>query len=136
MLIFNEINVFSNFSNIKMGEPSDQARVTLPKIMHDAGYNCCSSASAFLNILNQLGVTSAESGEIIREDDVAQAIGMMARTHIEDGSAWNQVTDLQEHKQTWDIEIFASTLVELVSNFFFNIIKSSLNDFNINRFRL
>lgn len=133
MLIFNEINVFSNFS-IKMGESSDQTRVTLLKIMHDAGYNCCSSASAFLNILNQLGVTSAESGEIIREDDVSQAIGMMARTHTEDGSAWNQGTDLQEHKQTWDIEIFVSTLVELVSIVFLK--KSSLNDFTLNRFRL
>ncbi|CAB4419785.1 unnamed protein product [Rhizophagus irregularis] len=123
-----------NFSNIKMGEPSDQARVTLPKIMHDAGYNCCSSASAFLNILNQLGVTSAESGEIIREDDVAQAIGMMARTHIEDGSAWNQVTDLQEHKQTWDIEIFASTLVELQPHLDWNKVIEKLDypEFSIN----
>jgi hypothetical protein len=101
----------------KMGESSDQFRMTLPKVMHDSGYNCCSSATAFLNILNQLGVASAESGEIIKEDDVAQAIGMMARTHtnLEDGSAWNQSTDPQEHKQTWDIDIFVSTLTERVS---------------------
>ncbi len=99
-----------------MGESTDQSRA-LHKIMHDLGYNCCSSASAFRNVLNKLEVTSAESGEIIREDDVAQAIGMMAITHtnLDEGSAWNQATDSQERKQTWDIEIFVSTLVELVS---------------------
>ncbi|CAG8494332.1 7474_t:CDS:10 [Funneliformis mosseae] len=102
----------ADFSNTKMGETSDQS---LSKMMHDLGYNCCSSAPAFRNVLNQFGVTSAESGEIIRDDDVAQAIGMMAITHTnpEDGGAWNQGADSQERKQTWDIEIFASTLVEL-----------------------
>src|SRR4051794_35149511 len=97
-----------------MGETSDQS---LSKMMHDLGYSCCSSAPAFRNVLNQFGVTSSESGEIIRDDDVAQAIGMMALTHTnpEDGGAWNQGADSQERKQTWDIEIFASTLVELVS---------------------
>ena len=104
-----------------MGESSDQSRETLSKIMHDSGYNCCSSASAFRNILSQLELKSSESGEIIRDDDVAQAIGMMSRTHanLEDGNVWNQGTDSQEYKQTWDIEVFVSTLVELVSTLIF-----------------
>lgn len=96
-------------------EQNESSRLSLVKVMSESGYNCCSSVAAFRSVLSKLEVTSAESGEIIMEDDVAQALGMIANspTISEDGAAnWNQTPD-HDSKQSWNIEVFVTTLVEL-----------------------
>jgi len=112
-----------------MGDTKDPAAIPLAKIMMDHGYSCCSSPTAVRNLLNQIGITSPDSGEILREDDVAQVFGMMARTHAnleQNSSNWTPSTESTDSQVSWEIENFVTTLVELV--------RVKINSFQITTF--
>ncbi|CAJ0873961.1 16678_t:CDS:2 [Entrophospora sp. SA101] len=85
----------------------------------DLGSKCCSTVNSFNEVLAKLGVHSSASGEIIKEVDVARALGVMALTtaNLEDDSsniAWNQSNDLFDNNNSnWNVEIFVSSLSEL-----------------------
>src|SRR4051794_6534139 len=88
--------------------------LTLPKILLDLGSKCCSTVNSFNEVLAKLGVHSSASGEIIKEVDVAHALGVMTLTtaNLEDDSsniAWNQSNDLFDNNNSnWNVEIFVS----------------------------
>ncbi|CAG8600350.1 5032_t:CDS:2 [Diversispora eburnea] len=143
------LNSNHTISSLKMVEPSlspnGSSKTSLVKLMRDAGYKCCNTEIAFTDILNQLGVKPLSSGEIveiIKEEDVAQAIGMMVQTHSHFGGdiTWNQSSN-PEDIQTWDVEIFATNLADSVliksldySEFVVNDIKGVEIILNIYRF--
>ncbi|RUP46545.1 hypothetical protein BC936DRAFT_146826 [Jimgerdemannia flammicorona] len=72
---------------------------TLSKNMQELGYSCCTSVSSIKDVFDRVG------GEI-QEQDVAQVLGMMARTHTDLGA------DGSGSDQTWDVEVFVTALNE------------------------
>lgn len=73
----------------------------LSNAMQELGYSSCTSVSAIKVVFERIGSE-------IHEEDVAQALGMMARTHTSlnaDGSGSDQ---------TWDVDVFVSALNEVV----------------------
>ncbi|CAG8621753.1 9740_t:CDS:10, partial [Acaulospora colombiana] len=99
----------------KMTESNESFQQPLAVLMHESGYKCCSTLDAFTELLGQLGVKPPFSEEIIKEDDVARALGMMVETHstLEEGeNVWSQSSNIEDN-QTWDVEIFATTLTDL-----------------------
>ncbi|CAJ0847288.1 16872_t:CDS:10 [Entrophospora sp. SA101] len=106
--------IMGNYDNIDQNN-----NLTLPKILLDLGSKCCNTADLFNEVLAKLGVNSSASGEIIKEVEVARALGVMALTtaNFDDDSgsvAWNQSKDLSDNNnQNWNVEIFVSSLSEL-----------------------
>ncbi|RUS19853.1 hypothetical protein BC937DRAFT_86816 [Endogone sp. FLAS-F59071] len=83
------------------GMADNENHAILGNAMQELGYSSCTSVSAIKVIFERIG------GEI-HEEDVAQALGMMARTHTNaDGSGSDQ---------TWDVEVFVSALNEVAPN--------------------
>ena len=82
-----------------MSDEEDKAY--LSEKMLSLGYGCCKSPEAVRETLSQLG-------RIVVEDDIARVLGMMIRYHTD------QVAD-DGGAQTWDVNVFFSTLNELVS---------------------
>ncbi|CAG8523976.1 14374_t:CDS:10, partial [Acaulospora morrowiae] len=111
------IPLLSNQSvnSAKMSDPNESPQQSLSRLMRDAGYKCCNTLAAFTELVGQLGVKPHASEEIIKEDDIARAVGMMVETHsnLEEGeNAWGQSPNA-ENDQTWNIEIFTTTLTDL-----------------------
>ncbi|CAG8526473.1 8493_t:CDS:10 [Ambispora leptoticha] len=113
----------SDFTQVKMDDitasPPANPNVSLAKVMSDMGYSCCESPTAVRNLLAQFDVTSPDSGNIIRESDVAQVLGMMAGMPTESQNTgnmpWNPNAEASEaqRKESWDVETFVNTLIEL-----------------------
>ncbi|CAG8484093.1 12574_t:CDS:2 [Ambispora gerdemannii] len=112
----------SDFSQVKMEDnttiTTTNSNVSLAKVMLDMGYSCCESPTAVRNLLGQFG----DSGNAIQEKDVAQVLGMMAGTPTESQNAgnmpWNPNAEASEtqRKESWDVETFVDTLIELQPN--------------------
>ncbi|KAG9303880.1 hypothetical protein G9A89_005790 [Geosiphon pyriformis] len=108
----------SDFARVKMDDQSEQSNVSLARMMMDIGYSSCNSSTAVRSILAQLGVTSPDSGNIIKEEHVAHVLGIMSKTQSENDdekASWNQTTPTtdSERKESWEIETFINTLIEL-----------------------
>ncbi|CAM0140611.1 CCR4-NOT core subunit cdc39, variant 2 [Umbelopsis sp. WA50703] len=73
------------------------ANSRLSSLLLEAGYDCCSSVSSLENLIQQAGD--------IKETDVAQALGLMARTHTN----LNGVGDGTEGN-TWNVRNFANAI--------------------------
>lgn len=78
------------------------ANSKLSSLLLEAGYDCCSSVSSLENLIQQAGD--------VKEADVAQALGLMARTHTN----LNGVGDGTEGN-TWNVRNFANAIKKTVS---------------------
>jgi CCR4-NOT transcription complex subunit 1 len=86
-------------TSIQPGRPSETSsgNSKLSSLLLEAGYDSCATPSSLENIFQQAGE--------IKETDVAQALGLMARTHtnlngVGDGSPGN----------TWHVRNFAAAI--------------------------
>ena len=84
--------------------------------MSERGHHVTSSGQQFANFLyeNELITDNAH----LTTTDVARALGMMARN----------VSINMENEETWNIGVFVSTLMDIVTQFTASPMKSSLTD--------
>jgi CCR4-NOT transcription complex subunit 1 len=94
-------SLFGNPFFIRLSEAAS-ANSRLSSLLLEAGYDCCSSVSSLENLIQQAGD--------IKETDVAQALGLMARTHTN----LNGVGDGTEGN-TWNVRNFANAIKKTVS---------------------
>nr|CAG8466511.1 6213_t:CDS:10 [Entrophospora candida] len=113
--VLNSIDNKSLFKDFNLDSLLGSKGINLPFALSTT----TTTVNSFNEVLAKLGVHSSASGEIIKEVDVAHALGVMTLTtaNLEDDSsniAWNQSNDLFDNNNSnWNVEIFVSSLSEL-----------------------
>lgn len=86
------------------GDSTDGSENLLSKKMLEAGYECCSSQESLRELLSTLN-------KEIAEEDVAIALGCMARTYTNMTGVGNGTSS----ESNWNVENFVAVIKDVVS---------------------